>query len=387
MKQRFWGKIGSRRFPQEFRDLCLVAAAALTLMGASCEIEAPEAAVVDRKEISILSWNVQALFDGEDSGTEYTDYVETAGWSAEKYAARLNSIAKGIGQIPGGFPDIMGLVEIENIQTLDDIAQGIVQGAAGNPSYHYSFFANVSGMSLGIGVLSRIPFTRQIAHSFSDDTEATPRPVAEVWVEVGGAPLALFICHWKSKLGGDAETESLRRASARLILRRLREIEAETPGTPVVIMGDLNENYDEYYRQAGHYICALLPDDPKAAEHAGLYKNSNTVTPQTDFLVVSNAKPPRSSYFAEEAIVLYSPWGNELKDGSYFYKNDWETIDHFLLNPSLFDGQGWNFHDCEVVNTGPFVDAQGIPHSYNARTGGGLSDHLPLYLSLKLAAP
>jgi hypothetical protein len=206
-------------------------------------------------------------------------------------------------------------------------------------------------------------------------------------VEAGGASVALFICHWKSKLGGDEETEDLRRASARLLLRRLREIEVEAPGTPVIIMGDLNENHDEYYRQAGRYISALLPDDPRAAEHAGLYKNSGTVhAAQTDFLVLTGVKPPQTSFFAEEVIALYSPWGKELKNGSYFYKNDWETIDHFLLSAALFDGRGWDFNDCEVINAVPFVNPQGTPNIYNAHTGGGLSDHLPLLLGLKLTS-
>jgi endonuclease/exonuclease/phosphatase family metal-dependent hydrolase len=357
----------------------------LALLGASCE--AGEPAVTDQRELSVLSWNVQALFDGEDSGSEYSDYGETAGWSAEKYEARLTSIAKGISQVPSGFPDILALMEIENSQTLQDLAGSLASAGGAKARYRYSFFANVNGMSLGIGVLSKLPLGRQAAHSFSAELEATPRPVAEVWVETGGAPLALFICHWKSKLGGDEETEGQRRASARLILRRLREIEAEAPGTPVLVMGDLNENHDEYYRQAGRYICALLPDDPKAARHAGLYRDGQTAPAQTDFLVLSGLKPPRSSYFSEGTAVLYSPWGNELKGGSYFYNNDWETIDHFLLGAALFDGLGWEFNDCETLRVEPFVNAQGTPNLYNTRTGGGLSDHLPLYLNLRLLIP
>jgi endonuclease/exonuclease/phosphatase family metal-dependent hydrolase len=346
-----------------------------------------EAAGLDKGKLSVLSWNVQALFDGESSGSEYSDYAETAGWSAEKYEARINAIAKGISQAPQGFPDILALVEIENPRTLQDMAESLASLGGGKARYRHSFFANVSGMSLGIGVLSKLPLIRQAAHSFAGQAEATPRPVAEVWVEAGGAPLALFICHWKSKLEGAEETEAQRRASARLILRRIREIEAEAPGTPVLVAGDLNENHDEYYRQAGRYICALLPDDPKAAQHAGLYRGSGASAGQRDFLVLSGLKPPRASYFAEGAVALYNPWGRELKSGSYFYKNDWETIDHLLLGPALFDGQGWEFNDCEVLNTEPFINSQGAPNIYNARTGGGLSDHLPLHLSLKLLGP
>ncbi|MDR3173107.1 MAG: endonuclease/exonuclease/phosphatase family protein, partial [Treponema sp.] len=344
-------------------------------------------AEADQGELNILSWNVQALFDGEESGSEYSDYGATAGWSAEKYAARLTSIAKGISQVPSGFPDILALMEIENSQTLQDLAESLAAIGGSKARYRYSFFANIDGMSLGIGVLSKFPLSRQAAHSFSGEVDATPRPVAEVWVEAGGPPLALFICHWKSKLGGDEATEGQRRASARLILRRIREIEAEAPATPVLIMGDLNENHDEYYRQAGRYICALLPDDPKAARHTGLYRDSGAALAQTDFLVLSGLKPPRTSYFSEGVMAFYSPWGRELKGGSYFYSEDWETIDHFLLGPALFDGLGWEFKDCEPLNLEPFVNAQGTPNIYNTRTGGGLSDHLPLCLNLKLLVP
>jgi endonuclease/exonuclease/phosphatase family metal-dependent hydrolase len=343
----------------------------------------------DPEKLDILVWNVQALFDGEESGSEYADYGETAGWSAEKYAARLTSIARGISQVPAGFPDILALVEIENPRTLQDLAGNLASLGGDKARYRYSFFANVSGMSLGVGVLSKFPLSRQAAHSFSAELEASPRPVAEVWVEAGGAPLALLVCHWKSKLGGDEETEGQRRASARLILRRLREIAAETPDAPVLVMGDLNENHDEYYRQAGRYLCALLPDDPRAAQDAGLYRDSGAEARQVqeDFLVLSGLKPPRSSYFVEGTTVLYSPWGRELKGGSYFYSNEWETIDHFLLGPALFDGRGWELNDGETLDMEPFVNTQGTPNLYNARTGGGLSDHLPLYLSLKRLSP
>jgi endonuclease/exonuclease/phosphatase family metal-dependent hydrolase len=392
MKRCFWDRGGDPARPSGPRralGILILLGGVLALLGASCETAAGETAGKDPEKLDILSWNVQALFDGEESGSEYDDYGETAGWSAEKYAARLTSIAKGIGQVPAGFPDILALVEIENPQTLRDLAESLASLGGSKARYRYNFFANVSGMSLGLGILSKFPLSRQAAHSFSAEKDTTPRPVAEVWVEAGGAPLALFVCHWKSKLGGDEETEGQRRASARLILRRVREIEAEAPGTAVMVMGDLNENHDEYYRQAGGYICALLPDDPKAAQHAGLYRDggAEAALVQEDFLVLSGLKPPRSSYFAEGAAVFYSPWGRELKKGSYFYNNDWETIDHFLLGPAFFDGRDWEFNDGETLDMEPFVNTQGTPNLYNTRTGGGLSDHLPLYLSLKLLGP
>jgi endonuclease/exonuclease/phosphatase family metal-dependent hydrolase len=334
-----------------------------------------------------MTGNRQALFDGEENGAEYEEYLESAGWSGEKYSARLNAIARGIDHIEQGAPDILGLVEVENAQVLEDLTQGALQ----KYGYRWSFFANNPGASLGIGVLSKFPLTQTRAHSFSDNAETTPRPIVEVWVQPQDTPLALFICHWKSKIGGDEATESLRRASARLVLRRLREI--EPLGVPALIMGDLNENYDEFYRQSGAFISALIPDDPRAADFAGINDDrgenedpeSSAPEKQMDFLILSRKKPPSTAYFGSEAVALYSPWENELTDGSYYYKNAWETIDHFLLNGAFFDEKGWDFDDCAVLNIPPFTNSRGFPDAYIPRTGAGLSDHLPLLLTLKSA--
>ncbi|GHT59788.1 endonuclease [Spirochaetia bacterium] len=328
-----------------------------------------------------MTWNVQALFDGTEHGGEYDEYRDSTGWSAEKYSARLNAIGKGLSQgLAKDAPDILALMEVENAQVLEDLARGPLS----KYGYKWTSFANNPGMSLGVGVLSRFPLTLTRAHSFSGKDESTPRPVLEVWVQPKDAPLALFICHWKSKVGGDEATESLRRASARLILRRLREIGQEQPGTPVLIMGDLNENYDEFSKQAGKFLSALMPDDPEAAKLAGFDDASGEGAKQMDFLVLSENKPPASSYFGPEAMALYSPWHNELTDGSYYYKKAWETIDHFLLNGALFDGTGWDFKDCTVIKGEPFTNSRGLPAAYNPRTGVGLSDHLPLLLTLEV---
>jgi hypothetical protein len=207
----------------------------------------------------------------------------------------------------------------------------------------------------------------------------------ELWLEPAGRPLVLFICHWKSKLGGDKKTESLRRASAWIINRRMEEIQRDNPGVPVIIMGDLNENHDEFYRQKGAYLSALLPDDPAAAEFAGKIPAGARV--YDDFLILSSEKPPRTDHFPPGTRAFYSPWDIELSPGSYYYQNDWETIDHLLLSEALFDHSGWDFDSCRTAAQEPFLNSQGYPNAYNPRTGFGLSDHLPLKLILKGPSP
>jgi endonuclease/exonuclease/phosphatase family metal-dependent hydrolase len=355
----------------------------------SCEAYAGSAGSADgkstSKSLSAAVWNVQALFDGSDAGTEYDDYRAASGWNEPKYLARLAAFSDALSSVWPKGPDLLALVEVENRAAIDRFADEYFTKAG----YGYSFFSGLPGYALGLGLLSRYPLTRALSHSASTDGGAQPRPIAEVWLEPEGSPLVVFICHWKSKSGGDAETEALRRDAARVILRRVKAIREADPAMPVVVMGDLNENYDEFARQGEAAVCALLPDTAEAAKLAGFGEAEMTLEefnarPQQDFLIISREKPPRSVYFYSAEGVFYSPWAKEMGAGSYVYGGDWETIDHFLLSPAFFDNSGWDFRDAAVIDSEPFVNSKGEPALDNPRTGSGLSDHLPLLLTLTL---
>jgi hypothetical protein len=153
-------------------------------------------------------------------------------------------------------------------------------------------------------------------------------------------------------------------------------------------MGDLNETHDEFSRR--QYLCALLPDEIEAAALAlktaaiGYQAaKSSGFTNTQDFLVLSREKPPVTGFFPGEIQALYSPWEEEPEKGSYFFRGEWETIDHFLLSQGLFSGSGWEYDGFRVLNQAPFTGPDGTPDSYVPRSGRGLSDHLPLLLYLR----
>ncbi|MDR2468286.1 MAG: endonuclease/exonuclease/phosphatase family protein [Spirochaetaceae bacterium] len=338
--------------------------------------------------ITLASWNVQALFDGKDDGLEYEEYRDGSGWSEEKYRARLNRVGQGIAVLSEKSPDFIVFIEVENHNILEDLNSEYLE----NQKYRYSFFAGNSGYSLGIGMISKYPLAKTLVHSVNVAGEVLPRPVAEVWLDVSGGQVVIFACHWKSKLGGEESTEKLRQEAAKIIVRRQKELSLSNPSIPIVVLGDLNENYDEFYRRGSEQVCALLPDDPEAARKTGFLLPSTDETsvdlqtpPENqDFLIISGDKPPESAFFAINEGVFYSPWGNELANGSYFYNGDWETIDHILMNAACFDKTGIEFENCYVADCEPFVNSKGEPDRYNPRTGAGLSDHLPLVLILKM---
>jgi len=337
-----------------------------------CSNTEPETPPDEPGILTLMTWNVHNLCDGVDDGFEYDEFKQSAGWSQEKYIGRIIAISAAIGVLKPQ-PDILMLEEIESNVILEDLARVL------SKDYVCSHFANNPGAAMGIGILSRLPLTETKNHSIAVNGETTPRPVLEARVQTEKGDIILFVCHFKSKLGDDDATESIRKSSVRVILRRIREISEEEPDTGFIIAGDLNENHDEFYRQGSKAISALIPDDPYCV------KLSNVkVEGQKDFFIITGNKPPLPAHFPQESITLFSPWIHDLQDGSYYYKHNWETIDHFLISGHFFDNSGWEYEKVMIGNFTPFANASGIPTPYNTKTGAGLSDHFPLILTIRL---
>ncbi|MCL2277663.1 MAG: endonuclease/exonuclease/phosphatase family protein [Treponema sp.] len=335
-----------------------------------CDVSEPEIQE-EITSLTMMTWNINNLFDGNDDGYEYAEYQQASGWSAEKYLGRINAITDAIKKIDE-LPDIIMFQEVESRAIIDDIAAALSQ------DFLWSHFAGNPASAIGLGIISRFPLIDAKTHSITIGNETTPRPVLETKVQTTKGDFIIFTCHWKSKIGGDDVTENIRRSSARAILRRVREIWKSEPDTGIIITGDLNENFNEFYKQSSKYICALLPDDPYCVTLSNIEEEK-----QMDYIVITGAVPPLPVYFPDETIIFFSPWVNELSDGSYFYKNNWETIDHFLVSHQFFNRTGWEYSHTFTAGFEPFTNVHGYPAAYNPRTGNGLSDHLPLIMTLR----
>ena len=350
---------------KNFGKLFLLGALLLGFYG--CELFDRETGQADEGgTLTIMTWNLHNFFDASDSGNRYNQFRASAGWSREKYLGRLNTMVAAINKIEP-VPDIIAVQEAGCAQALEDLANAL-------SGYRYRHFANNPGAPIGLGFISRHPIKQAKVHSINIDGIVTPRPVQEIRIKAEGQPLVILNNHWKSKVGGADATEELRKASARVVLRRIRELAKTEPELQVIILGDLNVNHDDFYRRNG-VLCALLPDDPHTAKLAGGL--------QIDFIIVSGNKPPVTRYFPEDALSFYTPWFHT-ENGSYFFRNSWQTIDNFLLSCSFFGNSGWAFENFIVIDYPPFTNSRGRPAPFNPRTGSGMSDHLPLLLVLRM---
>lgn len=346
------------------------AALALAVLAAfsSCGISCSAAGAETGRSVSVLSYNVLSLFDPVDDGTEYSDFSVAAGtWDEARYRRRLENLGRVVlegtkGMLATRGPDVLCLVEVENLRVLEDLRDGPLRSAG----YRYVAMSPAPGAAINSGLLSRLPIRELRAHAICGSSTLRGRNLLEAELDVDGLRLDLLVCHWKSKLEGAEATEEQRREAAALVASRAAALLAADPEASVVACGDFNENPDEYLLTGKRYATALMPP-------------AEPVSSGTACLLV--AMEPGEAGFRGARPVFYSPWSSS-GGFSYAYKGERERIDGFLLSGTLLAGRALSYRSFSVVDAPFLLDASGLPLRWSSYSGTGYSDHLPILLTL-----
>ncbi len=315
------------------------------------------AAVKRESTITIMSYNVQNLFDHRVDGEEYEEYdPQKSSWDEESYHLRLRRLAQVITQGASRYPDIVLLQEIEHVGVLEDLWRLYLA----REGYTY-YLATESVGATEVGVLSRTTPDLVTVHHIEGVAFHT-RPIMELHYTFGGEPLVLFNNHWKSKIPSPQESEPVRIAMAEVLIRRISDL-MESP-LAIVAGGDFNESYRENLVVRGEYPTAISFG---VGGHIELFSLAERLGTHND----------RGAF--------YTPWTSEDSGiGSYWYGGEWEHIDQFILNDSLVDGVGIEYNSFSVVKPPFLLTAKGAPYRWNTATRRGYSDHLPLLLELTI---
>ena len=317
------------------------------------------------RSVSILSYNVENLFDDRDDGSEYPDYDPGEGvWDTALYHAKLKNISDVIRSTEAGSPDICLLQEVENERVVTDLLEGHLNVL----KYRHSITAPKKDTATTVAVISRYRPKAVFVHRVQVDDSMPLRPILEVWFDIHGKGLVVFNNHWKSKSGGARETEMYRRAAAGFIRERIGSLRDERPDLCLVVAGDLNERMDEYTAVGGEYPTALMRGTEQPGVRAG---NTLRITGAWDEALA-------------DPSLLFSPWLDAAASpqGSYAYAGSWEKIDHFLIT-SAPDGSGFSYSAFEVVDEEFLFNREGFPRRWSTRLADGYSDHLPILLEMK----
>ena len=331
---------------------------------------------VDKKDMALplpdtiktAFYNVENLFDFNLDGTEYDEYKPGwNGWSAEMQRTRLNGTAQVVSAIGA---DVIGLCEIENANTLRELAGALDK--MGMP-YPYAATADAPGSATVTAILSKFPIVEKRAFPVENS-----RSILEAAVARGGDTIRFFVNHWPSK----RHPESARMAAAQTLRQRIDELKN---GDDYVVMGDFNSNYDEY-----------------ATFHTSGHDNTHGKTGinHTMKTVVEGARRGSPARFVcagelpECGGCHYNPWLDLEENArmSYVYRGAKNTIDNMLLPPALFDTNGYSYlnNSFQTFTWDGRLLKDGAPYRWQMyykgkekyHKGEGYSDHLPVTAKL-----
>ena len=159
-----------------------------------CPVPSAEA-----KTFKVASYNVENLFDLNENGTEYTEYIPNNifGWNTRTLDRKLNNIAKVIKDLSA---DVVALQEIESDKALMLLRNKL---KTFNVDYPFAAIADSEHAAVQCALLSRFPVVSK-EEICTNNAEA--RNILKITINVDGTPFLLFVNHWKSKRGPESET-------------------------------------------------------------------------------------------------------------------------------------------------------------------------------------
>lgn len=317
-----------------------------------------------KKVLMIGTYNVENLFDTvDDPKTKDEEFLPEGrkNWTKERYEIKLAHLAKVILAMNNGKgPDILGLVEVENKQVIEDLIQ-----TEGMKKQNYSIVHSESSDIRGIDcalIYKEKVFSVIQSKAYPVEMENEPNYITRdvLWVngEFNNCEKAHFLInHWPSRRGGLA-TSAPRRASAARTARAIcDDILKQNPKANIFVLGDFN-------------------DEP----------NNESI---------SDILRARSTYNSNFSSDLYNPFYsiNDSITGSYKYRSFWNMLDQVIVSSATIqektkvkyiENSAKVFAEPWMRETNPkYIDAP-------LRTFGGnkylegYSDHFPVYILVKI---
>ncbi len=339
------------------------------------------------QEVVILSYNVENLFDAIDDGNEYFEFTSRGGWTEAAYQQRLQQVGAAIRSIRP-VPDIIVFQEIEKKSVLNTLMDEHVVDL----STPYRAFTRGARGSIGVGIVSRYPIIAVRTLTPLTSPTSRMRPILEVKLDIQGEEVHLFGNHWRSKLGGAAATEPVRRAAARLLSARVQELWDENPDVAIILTGDFNSTPGELELQNFQHPTALFPAEELVRitealaedERVHYWAEEQWFAQHDRILLAPDTREAQRAGSTLNMPVFVNTWEFTDQPGSFNFFGRWEQIDAFYLTPSLIDEPGFQFISVETMCLLDGCDSEGRPRSWQDHSRG-ISDHLPLLLRLSLA--
>lgn len=310
---------------------------------------------VKRDSFYVANWNLENLYDTvNDTLKNDEEFLPESRkqWNDARYEDKLNNLVKVINYMNNGCgPDILAMEEVENINVVKRLIykmrdRDYIVVHRNSPDrrgidvallYDRNIFSINSVAALHVELPNGNP-TRDILH------------VVLIYKK-NKEKVHLYVNHWPSRIGGKEKSNINRVTAANVLKRSLDTLQQTSPGSNVIIIGDLN-------------------DEPNN-------ESIETVLGAKDFECV---KQPKNIFLN----LAYKKYKSE--EGSYLYGGKFDMLDQIIISSTFFDGNKFEYecNSFSVIKPEFIVSKDGkrkggaIPTYEGAKYIGGFSDHFPV---------
>lgn len=286
-------------------------------------------------------------------------------WTEERYNQKLKNISYVISQLgkeeTKSAPVIVGLCEIENRKTVEDIAN---QPELKQYNYGVVHFNSFDARGVDVALIyqkDRFQVTKAkpyIIEIYDEDgSRDYTRDILRVTGLLDGEEITFLVNHWPSRRGGEKVSMPKRKKAAEVMKGIYDEIRTENPKAKIIAMGDFN-------------------DDP--------------VSPSiTDALGAVGKKEKAKDGDIVDLMTSMFKKGM----GTLAYRDSWNLFDQFFVTGTLIDNSkkfdSYKIFKTEIFSPSYLISPEGQYKGYPYRMYGGdtfypngYSDHFPVYTVL-----
>jgi hypothetical protein len=315
---------------------------------------------------TIAFYNLENLFDtinDPEKNDEASPMMELNTNRSEIYKKKVHNMARVLSDIgrdkSNNTPAVIGVVEIENVEVLEDVVN---DSLLLNNDYGIIHYDSPDRRGIDVGLLYQKRLFQPTSHSthtlmlFDDQTRERiyTRDQLLVTGKLDGEEMHFIVNHWPSRRGGEARSRSKRVAAAKLNKHLIDSLQAINPYAKIITMGDLNDNPNN----------ASVKDVLKAQRKIKDVKFKGIYNPMIDFF--------------KKGL------------GSNAYRDSWSLFDQIMLTQPFIekDYKSFQFYKAGIFNKNYLVNKKGRYKGYPFRSfadGGftdGFSDHFPVYVHL-----
>lgn len=308
---------------------------------------------------AVVFYNVENLFDIYDNPLRDDDDFTPRGykkWTKERYETKLDRIIEAFELLPTT-PAIIGLVEVENKDVLNDLIDEPYFNEMEMGVVHHDS-PDRRGIDCALlydKSVFQVLEEEKIEVTMKEDREYRTRDILHVNGMLNGSETHVFVNHWSSRREGILETEPRRMQAASILRKSIDAILDEDENANIVVLGDFNDH----------------PDD-KSLEY------------------ILQAKESGYAEGRELINLLYDE--HENGDGTIVHQGDWMVFDQVIISQSIYDGSNGiaiKENDAFILDDKKLIfTARNGYQKPNATYGGpkyygGYSDHLPVYIIVK----